>query len=78
VGAIANQPIFIWIAEYVWIGPQRATGAFHDPDRAIHSAAKCNPFAAAGTLRAAGSSTVGRRDDSTDRRSDAIGAEQPC
>jgi hypothetical protein len=75
VGAI-NQPIFIWIAEYVWIGPLRATGAVPS-DHAIHPAAKCNPFAAAGTLRAAGSGTVSRRDDSTNRRSDAIDAEQP-
>jgi len=77
VGAIANQP-FIWIAEYVWIGPLRATGAVHVTDRAIHPAAKCNPFAAADALRAAGSGTVSRRDDSTNRRSDAIDAERPC
>jgi len=78
VGAIVKQPIFIWIAEYVRIGPLRATGAVHDTDRAIHPAAKRNPFAAVGALRAAGSSTVGRRDDSASRRSDAIDAEWQC
>ena len=78
MGAIVNHPIFIWIAEYVWIGTKRATAAVHATDRAIHPAAKCNPLAAAGALRAAGSSTVGRRDDGTPRRSDAIDAGPPC